>query len=131
MSNTIAMQVAIAKAVLGDEKFVLKKCNSEKDVKAEVRRFLKQYEPMWLFMPVQTGFGVSGTPDFVGCYMGRSFAIETKYGTAKSTPMQVRQQDIMHKAGAEVFHDVNETRFYQFTREWELFVSICGGKVVR
>ena len=131
MSKHDAEQVSIAKAVLGDEKFVPKKCNSEKDVKAEVRRFLKQYEPMWLFMPVQTGFGVSGTPDFVGCYMGFSFAIETKFGKAKSTPMQMRQQDIIWQAGGKVFKDVNETRFYLFLREWQDFVVTCGGKVVR
>jgi len=129
--ETKAEQLAIAESVLGDEKFVLKKCNSEKDVKAEVRRFLKQYDPMWLFMPVQTGFGVSGTPDFVGCYMGFSFAIETKYGTARSTPMQVRQQDIIWQAGGKVFKDVNEARFSSFMHDWEVFVVRCGGRVVR
>lgn len=123
--------VDTAKAILGDEKFVFRKCNSEKDVKAEVRRFLEQYKPMWLFMPVQTGFGVSGTPDFVGCYNGKAFAIETKFGKAKSTPMQVRQQDIMRDAGAELFRDINETKLESFADDWRNFIIIYGtGKEV-
>lgn len=118
-----------AKEILGDDKFILKKCNSERDVKAEVRRFLRRYEPIWLFMPVQSGFGVAGTPDFVGCYMGFAFGIETKFGTAKSTPIQTRQQDIMWGAGATVFRDVSERRFHAFIEDWEKFVVQCGGMV--
>jgi hypothetical protein len=114
--------------ILSDGGFVLKKCNSERDVKAEVRRFLRRYAPIWIFMPVQTGFGVSGTPDFVGCYMGYAFGIETKFNKAKCTAMQVRQQDEMVSAGAEIFV-VSESNFHTFIRAWEQFVIICGGVV--
>ena len=32
----------------------------------------------WYFCPGQNGFGVKGIPDFVGHYLGRFFAVETK-----------------------------------------------------
>lgn len=32
----------------------------------------------WYYMPVQNGMGVSGIPDFVGCWLGRFFSIEAK-----------------------------------------------------
>jgi hypothetical protein len=32
----------------------------------------------WYYMPVQNGMGVTGIPDFVGCWDGRFFGIEAK-----------------------------------------------------
>lgn len=115
--ETVAEQLATAKQILGDGQFVLKKCKNEKDVKAEIRRFLKQYKGIWIFMPVQSGFGVSGTPDFVGAYDGHPFGIEAKFGSNKSSPMQKIQQTIMVDAGCLVW-EVSERTFAAFADEW-------------
>ena len=32
----------------------------------------------WYYMPVQTGFGVNGIPDFVCCWNGKFLSIEAK-----------------------------------------------------
>ena len=60
-------------------------------VKAQIKRQLDAWgfwragspEPKvdvvgWYYMPVSNGMGVHGIPDFVGCYLGRFFAIEAK-----------------------------------------------------
>lgn len=119
MNKTSAVARAIF--VLDDEVFTPRAMRKEADVKAGVKRFLASYEPIWLFMPVQNGFGVSGTPDFVGCYKGRSFGIECKFGMNQPTPMQVRQQTIMASAGSRVWI-VNEQNFHNFVREWREWV---------
>jgi hypothetical protein len=54
-------------------------------VKALVKKFLKA-EGAWFFMPVPNGFGVAGIPDFVGCYKGKFFGIETKAPGRRKQP---------------------------------------------
>ena len=47
----------------------------EGTVKYKIKEYLKSLAPaLWYFMPVPTGYGVRGIPDFVGCYKGRFFA---------------------------------------------------------
>lgn len=53
--------------------------NSEKDVKARVKKRLQEMGA-WYFMPAMNGFGRAGVPDFIGCHEGHFFAIETKFG---------------------------------------------------
>ena len=65
----------------------------EAKVKSDVQRYLHEKgfiragsapkswpDPVqgWYFMPSQNGRGVTGIPDFVGCYKGRFFSVETK-----------------------------------------------------
>ena len=50
----------------------------------------------WYFMPVPTGMQVA-TLDFLGCYKGRFFAIETKRPGEKPTE---RQRIVMQKIDA-------------------------------
>jgi hypothetical protein len=49
----------------------------EGKVKAGVKKILKE-RGIWYFMPMQNGFGVVGIPDFICCWKGMFFAIETK-----------------------------------------------------
>lgn len=49
----------------------------EGKVKAKVKNWLDK-NGIWFYMPVQTGYGVSGIPDFVCCANGKFLAIETK-----------------------------------------------------
>jgi hypothetical protein len=56
-------------------------------VKSAVKRLLKTYDKMYYFMPVPGGYGVS-TVDFICCYRGVFFAIETKAPGQHPTPRQ-------------------------------------------
>lgn len=60
----------------------------EADVKREVKKLLVELG-FWYFMPVQTGYGVQGIPDFIVCADGRFVAIETKFG---SNPLSAHQE---------------------------------------
>jgi hypothetical protein len=49
-------------------------------------------------MPVQTGYGVQGVPDFLVCLNGNFVAIETKYGGNKLTAHQTLQMEKIENA---------------------------------
>lgn len=63
-------------------------------------------QPMgWYYMPVQTGYGVNGIPDFLCCYLGTFFAIETKAPgkLANVSPNQTRRHKEIRAGGAWVY----------------------------
>ena len=72
---------------------------SEALVKRDIKAFLKDIEGCWFFMPVPTGYGVRGIPDFIGCYRGRFFALEAKSETGCPSPWQERMQREIMLAG--------------------------------
>lgn len=49
----------------------------EEKLKAEIKAYLKQIGA-WFFMPVPMGYGRDGIPDFICCWHGKFYAIETK-----------------------------------------------------
>ena len=63
----------------------------EGKVKDEVKKVLKEFN-VWYFCPMQNGFGVVGIPDFICCFDGKFFAIETKAPSKinNTTPNQDR-----------------------------------------
>ena len=63
---------------------------NESDVKKEIKKVLKRLGA-WYFMPVQTGFGVQGIPDFIVCISGKFVGIEAKFGNNKESAWQIRQ----------------------------------------
>lgn len=73
----------------------------EGKVKEKVKRVLKAHDAYY-HMPVQNGMG-SPTLDFVGCHVGRYFAIETKAPGKKPTPRQELTIDQIRQAGGKVF----------------------------
>ena len=83
----------------------------EGKVKAAVKVRLKDLG-VWYCMPMGTGFGNSGVPDFICCHEGRFLAIETKAPgkRANTTELQARQIMAIHKAGgsAVVIDDVRQ-----------------------
>ena len=85
----------------------------ERDVKEEVKKALAKYAGrIWWFMPVPTGFGVQGVPDFVCCANGRFLGIETKFGSNGLTKFQVKQMEaIIETGGAHMI--INETNVHQ------------------
>lgn len=74
----------------------------EGKVKAQVSRILKGTPGLYYWMPVQAGYG-EATLDYVGCYYGRFFAIETKAPGRKPTDRQRITMENMGRAGAAVF----------------------------
>ena len=52
----------------------------------------------WYYMPVQAGLGVKGVPDFIGCYKGKFFSIETKAPGKRPTDLQAMQIDLIRVA---------------------------------
>ena len=73
----------------------------EGKVKEQVKKLLKQHGAYY-HMPVQNGMGAP-TLDFVGCFKGKFFAVETKAPGKKPTPRQELTMADMRKAGGMVF----------------------------
>lgn len=65
----------------------VKTYKSEKDVKAEVKRLLDEYNWFW-WMPPANAYGKSGISDFNALWSGVFLAIETKFKDNKPTTMQ-------------------------------------------
>lgn len=80
-------------------------------VKNAVKAFLKS-KGVWYCMPMGTGFGNSGVPDFITCHNGRFVAIETKAPGKRgnTTVMQDKQIFGIHQSGgvAVVVDDVKQ-----------------------
>lgn len=77
----------------------------EGKLKDQVKAFLKE-RGVWFNMPVPTGYG-EPLLDFIGCYKGRFFAIETKAPGKKPTPRQALMIEKLRNAKAFVVWDDN------------------------
>jgi len=71
---------------------------AEAAVKKQIRKILDEYGA-WHCMPMGTGYGRSGVPDLLVCYLGNFIAIEAKAGDNKPTALQVRELERIKKAG--------------------------------
>jgi hypothetical protein len=87
----------------------------EGKVKDKVKKVLKAFEAYW-HCPVQNGMG-SPSLDFIGCYKGLFYAIETKAGNKQPTPRQESTIAEMRKSGAKVFV-INEVTGTQELEDW-------------
>ena len=76
----------------------------EGKIKRRVSQFLKTKlnDQLWYDMPVPGGFGGSSL-DYLGCYYGMFFSIETKAPGNKLTPRQEVTKASMERAGGKVF----------------------------
>lgn len=74
----------------------------EGKIKKAVRQLLAGFPSVYLFMPVQTGMGMS-TLDFLGSAGGRFFAIETKAPGKHPTDRQNKIIADIKNSGARVF----------------------------
>ena len=83
----------------------------ESKVKAEIRAWLKA-RGIYYAMPIGTGYGSSGVPDFLCCWNGRFLAIEAKVPGKRSntTVLQDRQIEAIKAANglALVVDDVKQ-----------------------
>ena len=74
----------------------------ERRVKTQVRKVLDKLGAYYV-MPVTSGYGNSGAPDFIVCYNGRFFGIECKAGNGKTTALQDKNLRDIEKAGGITF----------------------------
>ena len=83
----------------------------EAKVKAKIKAILKAYN-IYYAMPIGTGYGNSGVPDFLCCVNGKFLAIEAKAGNGKTTALQEKNiAQILEAGGFAIV--VNETTLEQ------------------
>lgn len=68
---------------------------TEKDVKAEVKKLLNKHGWFW-WCPPGNGYGKAGVADFNAVHNGVFLAIETKFGSKKPTPAQSAFLESIH-----------------------------------
>jgi pantoate kinase len=79
----------------------------EAKVKAKIKDILKKHN-VYYAMPIGTGFGNAGVPDFLCCVNGKFLAIEAKAGKGTTTALQEKHLREIEKAGGDAWV-VNET----------------------
>lgn len=72
----------------------------EAKVKKQIRAVLDRLH-IYYAMPIGTGYGNSGVPDFLCCHKGRFVAIEAKAGKGKTTALQDAHIERIRKAGGD------------------------------
>jgi pantoate kinase len=70
----------------------------EAKVKAKIKKILKDYG-VYYAMPIGTGYGNSGVPDFLCCVNGNFLAIEAKAGKGTTTALQEKNLREIKEAG--------------------------------
>ena len=74
----------------------------ESKVKAKIKAILKEHG-VYYAMPIGTGYGNAGVPDFLCCVAGRFLAIEAKAKGGKTTALQDRNLRDIGLAGGMTF----------------------------
>lgn len=72
----------------------------ESKVKAKIKAILKRHA-IYYIMPIGSGYGNSGVPDFICCVKGKFIGIEAKAGKGRTTLLQDKNLDLITKAGGE------------------------------
>jgi hypothetical protein len=62
-------------------------------VKADIKKYLALHGAWW-YMPVQTGYGVTGVPDFIVCWQGRFLGVECKAPGKENTVTPGQQKQL-------------------------------------
>jgi len=89
----------------------------EAKVKAKVKKVLSEVGAYYA-MPMGTGFGNSGVPDFLVCFRGKFYGIECKANGGKPTALQLKHIDDIRKAGGIAFI-IDETNVENLRKELE------------
>lgn len=83
----------------------------EVKVKKQIRKLLDEYGAYYA-MPIGTGYGNSGVPDFLVCFNGYFIGIEAKAGTNKPTALQESHLQRIQDAGGTALV-INENNMSQ------------------
>lgn len=70
----------------------------EAKVKAKIKTILKEHN-VYYAMPIGSGYGNAGVPDFLCCVNGHFMAIEAKAGKGQATALQLKNLEQINKAG--------------------------------
>ena len=70
----------------------------ESKVKAKIKAILKEHG-VYYAMPIGTGYGNAGVPDFLCCFNGRFLAIEAKANGGVTTALQNKNLRDIETAG--------------------------------
>lgn len=73
----------------------------ESKVKAKIKAILKKHG-IYYAMPIGTGYGNSGVPDFLCCVNGKFVAIEAKAGKGQATALQLKNLAQIDACGGHV-----------------------------
>jgi hypothetical protein len=87
----------------------------EAKVKAKIKTILKDRN-IYFVMPMGTGYGNSGVPDFICCLQGQFVAVEAKAGKGKPTALQEKNLRDIKESGGYAWV-VNEENLDEF-KEW-------------
>ena len=74
----------------------------EAKVKAKIKAVLKKHGAYYA-MPIGSGYGNSGVPDFLCCANGQFIGIEAKANGGKPTALQNKNLDQIREAGGTAF----------------------------
>lgn len=91
----------------------------ESKVKASVKKILDERNAYYV-MPVTSGYGNSGAPDFLVCYRGRFWGIECKAGRGKVTALQQDNLNRISENGG-VTLVINESNIDLLTEEFRKY----------
>ena len=86
----------------------------EAKVKAKIKAILKEHN-VYYAMPIGTGYGNSGVPDFLCCVRGKFVAIEAKAGKGKTTALQDKHLRDIEAAGGKALV-INENNIDDLTQ---------------
>lgn len=81
----------------------------EAKVKVKIQKILKAHD-VYFTMPIGTGFGSAGVPDFVVCHKGCFIGIEAKSGDNKPTALQLDHMKRIRERGGHTLV-VNEDNY--------------------
>jgi pantoate kinase len=90
----------------------------EAKVKAKIKAILKAHN-VYYAMPIGTGYGNSGVPDFLCCIKGKFLAIEAKAGKGTTTALQEKNLKSIRESGGltAVIYETNIADLEKFVRE--------------
>jgi len=74
----------------------------ESKVKDQIKKILKAYD-VYYAMPIGTGYGNAGVPDFLCCVNGRFLAIEAKAGKGTTTALQDKNLNAINDCGGQAW----------------------------
>lgn len=80
----------------------MSKATPEGKVKAKIKKILATMDAYYA-MPMGSGFGNSGVPDFLVCYKGAFIGIEAKANGGKPTALQLSNLDRIIESGGAAF----------------------------
>lgn len=90
----------------------------EGKVKSRLRELLAQYDGVYTYWPVPSGFGKT-TLDVLGCYRGRFFSVETKAAGKKPTLRQTEEiKNIELSMGKAFVISGEDSPVLEEMREW-------------